>query len=166
MTELTHEELLRVLHYDPQNGHFTWRVTYSKAVAGARAGWLNEGGKRRKPCWRLCLSWRKYTASRLAWFYMTGHWPVEVDHRNLDPLDDSWGNLREATRSQNEANKGVRRNNKLGLKGVDAFGGGYRAQIMRNRRKVYLGTFPMPAAAQRAYLAAAAAADGEFLRAA
>lgn len=165
MSELTHASLLRVLRYDPETGHFIWLVTYSKAIAGHRAGWLNGAGKRRKPSWRLRVGGKYYAASRLAWFYMTGRWPVEIDHRNLDPVDDRWENLREATREKNEANKGVRQNNKLGLKGVDAFGNGFRAQIMRHRRKLYLGTFPTAADAHRAYLAAAAAADGEFLRA-
>jgi hypothetical protein len=98
---------------------------------------------------------------------MTGCWPIEVDHRDGDRLNDRWNNLREATRHQNEANRGARRNNKLGLKGVDALQGrGFRAQIMRNHRKVYLGIFPTAIEAHQAYLTAAALVDGEFLRAA
>jgi hypothetical protein len=61
---------------------------------------------------------------------MTGRHPKEeVDHRNGNSLDDRWSNLREATRYQNEANKGPYRNNASGLKGIRNHRGRWEAAI-------------------------------------
>jgi hypothetical protein len=50
---------------------------------------------------------------------MTGKWPEdEVDHENTIKNDDRWSNLREATRSKNGCNIGMRKNNTSGHKGV------------------------------------------------
>lgn len=48
----------------------------------------------------------QYRSGRLAFLYMTGHWPEwDVDHKNRKRGDDRWKNLREATRSQNLRNR-------------------------------------------------------------
>jgi hypothetical protein len=48
----------------------------------------------------------KYSAHRLAWFYVHGKWPQSgIDHRNGDIGDNRIENLREATQAQNCANK-------------------------------------------------------------
>lgn len=50
---------------------------------------------------------------------MTGEWPKEqIDHANRDRLDDRWNNLREATWSDNMANRKLQGNNTSGFKGV------------------------------------------------
>lgn len=93
---------------------------------------------------------------------MTGKWPVEIDHRNGDRLDDRWDNLREATRAQNEWNKGANRNNRCGMKGIDFRKNRWRMQIMRNGQRV-TGRFRTIEEARAAYLAIARQNDGEFL---
>jgi hypothetical protein len=159
---LTHAELLANLAYDPSTGLFTWitkRSGVKRAVAGCKMG----AGKRRKEQWMIGLLGRAYIRGRLAWFYMTGEWPIEIDHRDGDRMNDRWANLREATRAQNEANKSVRRNNKLGIKGVDIFEGKFRAQIYRGR-KYMLGSFSTLEEAAEAYAQAARDFDGDFAR--
>lgn len=42
----------------------------------------------------------------------------EVDHINRDTLDNRKSNLRIVTRSQNQKNKGIQKNNKTGMTGV------------------------------------------------
>lgn len=62
---------------------------------------------------------KMYLVHRLAWLYVYGVWPASfLDHENTIP-DANWiGNLREATRSQNGANRSAQSNNAAGIKGV------------------------------------------------
>lgn len=50
---------------------------------------------------------------------------MDIDHINLDKLDNRLSNLRACTRSQNIANTPVRKSNKLGVKGVLESNGKY-----------------------------------------
>src|ERR1700726_3642325 len=57
--------------------------------------------------------------NQLAWFYMTGRWGrATIDHRDGNPANNRWKNLRVATPSQNNANRRRPRNNTSGFKGV------------------------------------------------
>jgi hypothetical protein len=50
---------------------------------------------------------------------MTGSWPKEeIDHKNCIYGDDRWTNLREASPSQNKANRRLLATNTSGYKGV------------------------------------------------
>jgi hypothetical protein len=132
------------------------------------AGFLGYVGSKRKvksPRWQIRLFGKSYYRSRLAWFYMTGCWPeAEIDHRDLNSLNDCWGNLREATGSQNRANT-TRSNTRFGLKGVCVNGNKYSAQISISGRRKYLGVFDTPDLAHAAYVNVAQKIHGEFFRA-
>jgi hypothetical protein len=84
-----------------------------------------------------------------------------VDHANGDGLDNRRANLRPASRGQNSANARLRRDNRSGLKGVYHHSPG-RWKATCNRK--YLGLFPSPEAAARAYDDAAVLAFGEYAR--
>lgn len=92
----------------------------------------------------------------------------EVDHRNMDRLDNRKKNLRLATPTQNRANQRVSRNNKLGFKGVSRNTGSstFRAYIWIKGKYSHLGCFSTPEAANAAYFKAAKKAWGQFARAA
>lgn len=163
---ITHNELKKVIHYDPVTGHFTWLVDAGGVSngnhprAGDRAGSLNKvHGYREIGIWG-----RLYRANRLAWLYMKGSWPSgDVDHKNLDKADDRWNNLRVGTRSQNLANR--KAYNKLGIKGVRERNGRFIAQITINKKQIYLGSFDAAEKAHAAYIEAANLHYGEFARA-
>jgi len=75
---LTAIRLRKVLSYAPATGIFRWKVSAStRAPVGTIAGAKNGRGYR-----QIRIDGRPYSASRLAWLYMTG-------------------NLREATSSPN-----------------------------------------------------------------
>ena len=86
----------------------------------------------------------------------------EVDHVNMDRLDNRRENIRVCTRSQNIANRNAPVNNTSGFKGVtwDKPHKMYRAQMAH----VFLGLFADPAEAARAYDVAAKEHFGEFAR--
>jgi hypothetical protein len=90
------------------------------------------------------------------------------DHINLDTLDNRGSNLRAATRSQNMANMGLRKDNTSGLKGVVRRSGNYDkpwiAQIGIGLLPKNLGVFATKEEAYEAYRKAAISAFGEFAR--
>ena len=108
-------ELRRLLSYDPKTGDFRWRVSRGGGVrAGDLAGTLHSGGY-----WQIYVNNRLYLAHRLAWLYVYGKWPDKgIDHKNGIRTDNRICNLREATASQNGANKGRLTRNTSGFKGV------------------------------------------------
>jgi hypothetical protein len=110
---------------------------------------------------------RTYFASRLAFLYLYGFLPKEVDHKNRNPSDNSKDNIRAASRAQNLANTKCKSYNKLQIKGVRKhWTGRYEAYISLNKKQVYLGGFSTPEEAHAAYISAAHKYYGEFARAA
>lgn len=90
----------------------------------------------------------------------------DVDHRNLNTLDNTVGNLRAATRSANLCNRGKMRSNQTGAKGVswDKRSERFRADITVNGRQITLGRFSNREDAADAYAVAAVKYHGEFAR--
>jgi hypothetical protein len=126
--ELTQEVVHELLSYDPSTGTLTWRKR-------ARNWFQSDGDCKKwntryanKPALthtekRGVLSGRvlsrNYLAHRVIWLWMTGQWPTdEIDHKNRDPADNRWRNLREATRKQNGRNLSMSKRNKSHRIGV------------------------------------------------
>jgi len=158
---VTHARLCEVLDYDDETGEFYWRKRMSpRAGPGQIAGMRNRDGYR-----FIAIDGRIYPAHRLVWLYMTGKWRSGViDHRDGDPSNNRWDNLRPATRSQNCANRRIPRHNTCGLKGVSLHRGKYDALICKKGRKYYLGRFSTAQEAHAAYAEAARKLFGEFAR--
>jgi hypothetical protein len=158
---LTQDELRSVLDYAQDTGVFTWRVKRGVTNVGDVAGSFNNYGRR-----QIKISGRVYAAHRLAFLWMTGEWPkVHVDHKNRDPADNSWRNLREATISQNAMNRLQPRRKNLGLPtGVNPLPSGrYWARISTAGRTINIGVFDTPGEAHQAFLAMAKERDGAFI---
>lgn len=161
--DLTQAYLREILDYDAATGHFTWRKKTSiKVVVGKRAGAVNKAGYI-----VIGIHGTLYYAHRLAWLYVTGEWPAQVDHENNRRGDNWWTNLRLATHQQNVLNAKLAKNNTSGRKGVYWHHGAskWSASIMLNGRSNYLGLFESLDDAATAYMNAAMAAQPEFARA-
>lgn len=162
------EYLRRRLDYDPATGAFRWRAVpgdgriinaWNAKHVGKVAGALRPDGYV-----KITIDGKSYLAHRLAWLHVTGEWPEdEVDHR--DGLSNRFNNLREATSGQNKTNKGVRPDNKIGLKGVIRDKNSYRAQIGHAGVRWAIGHYKTPEEAHAAYREVAAKLHGEFARA-
>jgi len=149
-------------HFVSPRGHAAWNARFAGAPAfdhttshGYSASNLKYGDSK-----------FQILASRAAWAIVTGEHPKErIDHRDNDPGNTRFANLREATNSQNNGNRRGRADK---LKGAfwDAEQGRYRAIITARGVRQNLGRFDTAEQAHAAYVAAANAAFGEFARAA
>lgn len=146
----TQEQLKRVLRYDAATGAFTWIAKMGRMRPGDPAGTCSRGYI------LLNIFGRKYSAHRLAWFYVTGKWPkYQVDHTNGLRGDNRWPNLREATNSLNQQNlKKATSRSATGLLGVMKNKKRFGAVIHLNGQSYWLGTFNTPELAHAAYLTA------------
>src|SRR5262249_61415835 len=111
---LTQQRLQQLLSYDPGSGEFRWRALVRPNRAGEIAGC-----PMRSDYWTIHIDGRNYRAHQLAWLYMNGEWgrPL-IDHRDGDPFNNRWCNLRVSSYSHNAANRPRLRNNTSGFKGV------------------------------------------------
>ena len=159
MTELTQARLKELLDYDPATGLFRRRIKVGGRPVGAVAGVIDLEGYR-----IIRVDGQKRKAHRLAFLWMTGSIPDSViDHANGRKDDNSWSNLREATRSENAANSCARAGKAL-PKGVFERGGRYRAIVCKDGRNRHLGTFDTADGAAAAYAEAAVQLFAEFAR--
>ena len=160
--DLTQERLKELLDYDSNTGVFRWRVRNKSNrrtdIAGCRA---------RSEHWCINIDGRNYRAHQLAWLYMKGEWgrPL-IDHRDGNPLNNRWDNLRLASHANNAANRARLRTNRSGFKGVcfDSRRGKWMAQITKGGRRYMIGRFATPEDAHAAYVAKARELFGEFAR--
>jgi hypothetical protein len=158
---VTHERLRELLRYNRKSGEFRWRKRMSSSIeAGDIAGGLDKKGYQ-----VITINGRPYPAHQLAWLYIKGKWcSTVIDHRDGDPSNNCWRNLRRATISQNNANRPLQRNNTCGLKGVSSRRGIWCAGIRKNRQRYHLGYFETPQEAHAAYAKAARKLFGKFAR--
>jgi hypothetical protein len=112
---ITQSRLKELLHYDPTTGVFRWRhVRRNKSLPWDVAGSVQHQGYI-----RITVDDERHMAHRLAWVYMTGEAPPDqVDHKDLDKSNNSWGNLRAADNTLNHWNESTRSTNKSGHKGI------------------------------------------------
>lgn len=110
-------EIKQLLRYCSDTGHFFWTASRGRAKAGARADKISGNGHLYVKVLGIA-----FKASRLAYCFMMGNHPKEldeIDHINHDPLDNRWANLRISDRSQNLAWRRKRSSTSSKFKGVN-----------------------------------------------
>ena len=110
---------------------------------------------------------REIRYHRLVWVLVYGDWPRGIiDHIDGNTSNNSIINLRLATDQNNSWNSKAKSTNKTGFKGV-SFKEQYRkfgANIMHNKKQIFLGYFDKSEDARAAYVKAAKNLFGEFAR--
>lgn len=159
---MSQAELKTLLTYDPETGHLHWRANHLRKLIGRRAGYRKRN--RTGPSWVVKYRQETYQAHNLIWVLMTGHPPKdEIDHINRDHIDNRWANLRECTRSQNQANTRLYRSNRVQARGVHMTSlGRWRAMISERGKNKHIGYFDTLAEAQSAWQNEAVKVHGEL----
>lgn len=156
------ERLKQLLSYNPDTGIFRWKVRRTRGHWGEPSSHQEIAGHVQNGYLKINIGPQCFYAHRLAWFYVHGVWPERLDHVNWLRADNRLSNLREASQSQNCANRKVHSNNKLQLKGVQRIewrnSPAWRARLNGK----HLGTFDNSEKAHAAYLSAASSKYGVF----
>lgn len=161
---LTAEKVKQLLLYNPEIGSFTWLADpkMGRKRRGTVAGVIANTGYR-----HIKIDQLKYMAHRLAWLVVHGSWPeFDVDHINGHLDDNRIENLREATRSDNCANRRLESFGVSGFKGVhwNKKLGKWQVGIKKDGVKKYLGLFTNIDEAKATYVAEAEKLFGPFSR--
>ena len=136
---ITQAQLKEKLHYNPDTGVFTRKIsTCNKVKVGDIAGYIHTKGYI-----LISLNSKKYCAHRLAFLYMGGEIPEEVDHINHIRKDNRWFNLRAVTHNENCRNISMQKVNKSGFNGIcwHKKAGKWQAYISVQGRCIHLGYF-------------------------
>jgi hypothetical protein len=150
--------------YDPLAGILFWKARglpfWDIRFAGTRAGSLPKGAKYRE----VSIDDILYLEHRLIWCLVTGEDPGsrQIDHKNMDRIDNRIENLRLSTPNTNQQN--TRPRGMSGLKGAhwNATRGHWQSTIKLPDQRLWLGRFETAEEAHEAYKAAAKRFFGEF----
>jgi HNH endonuclease len=160
---LSKKYLDECLNYSPETGIFTWEVRpvehfknlhgqkiFNTQFSNTEAGSVGGNGYI-----SFKLGGYSYYAHRIAWFYIHGLWPDQIDHKNGIRSDNRINNLRNVTNNRHNQRK-PNANNIFGYLGVSFHKATnkYQAQICIYGKRKSLGYFTNPEAAHTAYLKA------------
>lgn len=137
--EIDQLSLIETLDYNQQTGAFTWKKKRSNIEIGRSAGSTTRYGYI-----QISINGKLYLAHRLAWLYVYGKFPhAYIDHINGNKIDNSIGNLREASPSENMKNQFLNKNNSSGSCGVrwNKSRKKWQPRIVVNGKEKYLGLF-------------------------
>ena len=144
-------------YFDYKDGKLFWKNNTGKRPKdGQEAGTYKNGYK------AVVLNYKQYFCHRIIFYMVHGYMPSEIDHINGDGLDNRIENLRPCTRNENLRNRGTWSN--TGYKGVKKSKKKYVAQIIINKKNIFLGTYITPQEAAKAYDKAAIQHFGEFAK--
>lgn len=154
---ITQERLKELFDYNPVTGHFQNRFSRGRAKEGERAGSPTGHGYR-----RIIIDYQKCYEHHMAWLYVHGKLPKEMDHKDGNRSNNALCNLRPCTRTQNNYNRTPA--DTSGLRGayLDKRTMRWYSHICFGGQVIHLGMFGAPEEAHKAFMVAAERYHGEF----
>jgi len=137
--KLTQERLKELFIYDPDSGIFTRKITLNnRAIAGSSPGSLNKKGYM-----RTSIDYKEYYLHRMAWLYVYGIMPDEIDHDDGYKDNNRIINLKDVSHGDNLKNIRIPSDNTSGHIGVGWHKQAEKwvASIYINRKSLHLGLF-------------------------
>jgi hypothetical protein len=134
---ITQQQVLDTFEY--REGKLYWKYVKSIRIkAGDEAGREDGQGYR-----TVRFNYKMYRTHHLIYLMFHGVLPTLIDHINNDRLDNRIENLRIATDSQNNCNKGIQANNTSGSKNVKWHERikKYEVSVQINKQRKYIGVF-------------------------
>jgi len=136
---ITQDELKRYLNYDLKTGLFTWNFNHLyNAKKGEIAGSPDNNGYI-----MITINGKRERAHRLAFLYVEGYIPKQVDHNNGVKNDNRWHNLNSSSNQHNRKNMPKRKDNKSGYVGVffDEKQYVWISYIHNSGKRIHIGSF-------------------------
>ena len=135
---LTQRYLKRILNYDKDTGLFIWK---EPSAYKTKVGDLFGGVDISTGYFRGRLRGQTHLLHRLAFLYVTGEFPAQVDHIDHDKSNNKWDNLRIVNNLVNSQNQKMRSTNKSGFNGVHwhKLTSKWQASIRHKGKSIYLG---------------------------
>ena len=128
MVDISQEHLKSVLCYCSESGSFVWLArdarykidkVFNSLYAGKIAGSILTSIRSKTSYIAIKIDGKSYKAHRLAFVYVTGCAPEQVDHIDNNGLNNSWENLRASNSKDNSKNLPIQKSNKTGVIGVN-----------------------------------------------
>lgn len=133
---LTQARLKELFTYEPETGKFKSNRQTNLANIGDEIGYYSND----VPYLRVDINYKTYLSHRLAFLYMNNINPSElVDHIDRNTLNNKWGNLRLASKSENNRNRKVLSSSITGIKGLSFKDGKwprYQAHVTIGKRRM------------------------------
>lgn len=157
------ERVNELLSYNEEAGRLHWKISVARWI---KVG--DEAGTYGHCAVNVTLDKITYRAHRIIWLLVTQSDPgnLLIDHIDGNFHNNRFGNLRLATKGQNQCNQKVRIDNTSGAKGViwDENRSKWRAQIQVKGKRLFLGRYKTKEEASTAYQKAALKHHGNFAR--
>ena len=157
---ITQELALKFFEY--KDGVLYWKsMPYKRNdLIGTEAGTLD--GDRRQ----ITINKKHYKTHRLVYLMFHGFMPKEIDHIDGNSLNNNIENLRQATRSEQLCNTGLRKTSKSGVKGVswDSNRNKWTVVVTKNKQTMYRNRFDDLELAQLVAIEARDKYHGSFTR--
>lgn len=158
---LTQERLKELLVYDKKTGEFIWLPRCAESFPGRSRPEVIAKSFNKRDAFRIAgnesrckrsktsyihikVEGKSYKAHRLAFLYMTGDMPHEVDHIDHNGLNNKWENLRWSNPRDNAKNPVKQKSNKTGVTGVNWHKSAKKWQaiaVNREGKRIDLGRF-------------------------
>ena len=146
--KLTQAKVKLLFKYVKSTGVLTNRVERGgKAHKGLEVKTVDGKGY-----YQVYIDCKSYRVHHIAWLYVHGYLPKQLDHKNRIKTDNRITNLRKATHTQNNTNRSKNKNSVSKYKGVSKHTHGrWQAQTKVKGKNIHLGCYNTELGAARVY---------------